>query len=182
MSKPICTVMVGLPGLGKSTIANFGLGVYDRIEMPVFVYSTDAILERIANQLGKTYNDVFEQHIKSATAEADIDLAYAIKERQDIICDQTNLGVKKRAKIINRMRQAGYEVRCVCIVPPKEGHFSDLKDWKYRLANRPGKTIPGSVLKNMIESFVMPTKDEGFDMITFYDMHGALLGIDYGEE
>jgi predicted ABC-type ATPase len=174
--------MVGLPGLGKSTIANFGLGVYDRIEMPVFVYSTDNILERIANQLGKTYNDVFERHIKSATAEADIDLAYAIKERQDIIFDQTNLGVGKRRKIINRMKQAGYQVRCDCIVPPEEGHFSDLKDWKYRLANRPGKTIPDEVLSNMYKSFVMPTIEEGFDMITFYNMHGALLGIDYGEK
>jgi len=34
----------------------------------------------------------------------------------------------------------------------------------------------------MIESFTLPTVSEGFDMITFYNMHGALLGIDYGEE
>jgi hypothetical protein len=34
----------------------------------------------------------------------------------------------------------------------------------------------------MYKSFVMPTIEEGFDMITFYNMHGALLGIDYGEK
>jgi tRNA uridine 5-carbamoylmethylation protein Kti12 len=174
--------MVGLPAMGKSTLVTFEELLYEKIDLPLFVYSTDNILERIANQLGKTYNDVFEKHIKSATAEADIDLAYAIKERQDIIWDQTNLGVGKRRKIINRMKQAGYQVRCDCIVPPEEGHFSDLKDWKYRLANRPGKTIPNEILSKMYKSFVMPTIEEGFDMITFYNMQGALLGIDYREE
>jgi len=182
MTKPICTVMVGLPAMGKSTLVNLNLAAYDRIEMPVFVYSTDAILERIAEQLGKTYNDVFEKHIKSAATEADIDLAEAVKQRQDIIWDQTNLSVKKRAKIINRMRQAGYQVRCECIVPPEEGHFDDLKVWKRRLQNRPGKTIPNEVLTNMHRSFIIPTIAEGFDMITFYNMNGALIGIDNGEE
>ena len=182
MSEPVCTVMVGLPATGKSTLVIFQELLYEKIEQPLFVYSTDTILERIADQLGKTYNDVFERHIKSATAEADIDLAYAIKERQDIIWDQTNLGVGKRRKIINRMKQAGYQVRCDCIVPPEEGHFSDLKDWKYRLQNRPGKTIPDEVISNMMKNFVMPTIDEGFDMITFYTMHGALIGVDYNTE
>jgi len=176
MSEPICYVMVGLPGLGKSTIVK---GMYK--DADTFVYSTDDILERIAKFLGKTYDEVFEKHIKSATTEADIDLAYAIKEQKDIIWDQTNLGVGKRRKIINRMRQDGYQVRCICIVPPENDYSGDKEDWAQRLANRPGKTIPQHILSNMIESFVMPTADEGFDMITFYDMHGALLGIDYAE-
>jgi predicted ABC-type ATPase len=173
MSEPICTVMVGLPGLGKSTLID---GMY---KPDAFIYSTDAILERIAAFLGKTYNDVFEQHINSATAEADIDLADAIKKRQDIIWDQTNLGAGKRGKIIRRMRQAGYQVRCVCIVLPAGD--SQMEDWQYRLANRPGKTIPDSVLSNMYKSFVLPSKEEGFDMITFYNMQGALLGVDLCE-
>jgi predicted kinase len=181
MSKPVCTVMVGLPGLGKSTLVEDQRKVYERIDMDLFVYSTDGILERIAAFLGKTYDDVFEKHIKSATAEADIDLAYAIKERQDIIWDQTNLGVGKRRKIINRMKQAGYQVRCECIVPPESDYDGGKEDWVHRLANRPGKTIPQHVLINMIESFVAPTIDEGFDLITFYNMDGALLGINYGE-
>jgi predicted ABC-type ATPase len=175
MTKPVCTVMVGLPGLGKSTIVN---GMYKDVD--TFIYSTDAILERIAEQLGKTYNDVFEKHIKSAQAEADIALAHAIKERKDIIWDQTNLGAGKRKKIINRMKQAGYQVRCECILPPNNDYDGDKEEWVYRLANRPGKTIPQNILTNMIESFTEPTVAEGFDMITFYNMHGALLGIDYG--
>lgn len=180
MSEPVCTVMVGLPGLGKSTLVEKERAIYAGIDMPVFVYSTDDLIEAAAKELGSTYNEVFETMIKSVTEAANASLDVAVKNRQDIIWDQTNLGVGKRRKIINRMRQAGYQVRCVCIVPPESGHISDLKDWKYRLANRPGKTIPDEVLTNMYRSFTLPTVEEGFDMITFYNMHGALLGIDYG--
>jgi tRNA uridine 5-carbamoylmethylation protein Kti12 len=176
MSEPICTVMVGLPAMGKSTLIE-GMHKSD-----AFIYSTDKFIEDAASHFGITYDEAFEDNIKNATVSMNALLDTAIKEKNDVIFDQTNLGVGKRRKIINRMKQAGYQVRCDCIVPPEEGHFSDLKDWKYRLANRPGKTIPDEVLSNMYKSFVMPTIEEGFDMITFYNMHGALLGIDYGEE
>ena len=163
-----CYVMVGLPAMGKSTRVT----EMCKMDPDVFVYSTDAILERIAEQLGKTYDNVFEDHIKSAQTEADIWLAEAIKHKLNIIWDQTNLGAGKRRKIINRMKQAGYQVRCECIVPPEVGHFDDLKVWKQRLQNRPGKTIPDHVLTNMWGSYVEPTDDEGFDNITFYNMYG----------
>lgn len=182
MSRPICTVMVGLPGLGKSTLVNSEISVYDRIEMPVFVYSTDHYIENIAKMRGLTYDDVFAETIKEATQMCNDGLDSAIADGIDIVWDQTNLGAGKRRKIINRMKQAGYQVRCECIVPPEAGWIDDQKVWAQRLANRQGKTIPQNILTNMIESFTMPTIEEGFDMITFYNMHGALLGIDYGDE
>ena len=182
MSKPICTVMVGLPGLGKSTLVESERDIYERIEMSVFVYSTDHYIENIAKMRGLTYDDVFSETIKEATEMCNDGLDSAIADGLDIIWDQTNLGVGKRRKIINRMKQAGYQVRGVCIIPPEAGWLDDQKVWAHRLANRPGKTIPQNILTNMIESFTLPTVSEGFDMITFYNMHGALLGIDYGEE
>lgn len=175
MSEPICTVMVGLPGLGKSTLIE---GMY---KPDTFIYSTDRYIEYEAATEGKTYDECFETLIKDAASYMNSSLDFSIENRQDIIWDQTNLGVGKRRKIINRMKQAGYQVRGVCIVPPEAAHISDQKDWKYRLANRPGKTIPQNILTNMMESFTLPTVSEGFEMITFYNMHGALLGIDYGE-
>ena len=179
MSKPVCTVMVGLPAMGKSTLIESERAIYKGIAFPVFVYSTDDLLEAAAKDLGSTYDEVFETMIKSVTEAANASLDVAVKKRQDIIWDQTNLGAKKRAKIINRMRQAGYQVRCDCIVPPEPGHFDDLKVWKRRLENRPGKTIPQHVLSNMWESYVEPSIEEGFDAITYYNMHGALIAINY---
>lgn len=176
MSEPICYVMVGLPATGKSTRIK---GMYTP---DTWIYSTDMYIESMAEDNGITYNEAFESNIKAATEFNEEKLKTMMDLQKDIIWDQTNLGVKKRKKIINRMKQAGYQVRCECIMPPEPSHISDMKDWKYRLENRPGKNIPNHIMANMIESYVIPTIDEGFDMITFYNMHGALLGIDYGEE
>lgn len=175
MPKPICTVMVGLPGLGKSTLIE---GMY---KPDAFIYSTDAEIERRSAFNGWTYDQGFAEFIEPATQYMNEKLEFAIRSKQDIIWDQTNLGVGKRKRIINRMKQAGYQVRCECIIPPEAGWLDDQKVWANRLRNRPGKTIPQNILTNMIESFTVPSADEGFDMITFYNMHGALLGIDYGE-
>lgn len=179
MPKPICYVMVGLPASGKSTQVALQRDIYKYIDMDVFVYSTDQFIEDAAACFGSTYDKMFEANIKAATDSMNILLDDAIKEQKDIIWDQTNLGVKKRAKIINRMKQAGYQVRCECVMPPNNDY--DEEKWEYRLNNRPGKTIPENVVASMIESFVVPTTDEGFDMITFYDMYGGIIGIDYGE-
>ena len=182
MSKPIGEViigevMVGLPAMGKSTMTKDMYGLDE-----TFVYSTDRFIEDAATHFGITYDEAFEDNIKQATSAMNTMLDVAIKQRQDIIFDQTNLGIKKRSKIINRMKQAGYQIRCSCIIPPEPGHFDDLKVWKRRLSNRSGKTIPPNIITSMYESYVEPTIAEGFDMITFYNMHGVLLGIEYGDK
>ncbi len=177
MSKPVCEVMVGLPGTGKSTLVK---DMYDVDNM--FVYSTDNYIEKCAEQNGITYDEVLDaQGYKPATKHMNEKLDIAVRSGQDIVWDQTNLSVKKRAKIIRRMRKAGYQIRCSCIIPPEAGHFDDLKVLKRRLEGRPGKTIPETVITNMWKSYVLPTSDEGFDMITFYSIHGALVAIDYAE-
>jgi predicted kinase len=181
MSRPICEVMVGLPAMGKSTLVEFHKKIYEAIDMDVFVYSTDAEIERLSAFNGWTYDEGFTEFIEPATKRMNEQLELAIRSRQDIIWDQTNLGVGKRRKIINRMRQAGYQVRCECIVPPDNDYDGSKEDWVKRLANRPGKTIPQNVLTNMLETYVLPTIEEGFDMITFYDMYGNIIGINYGE-
>lgn len=166
MIKPVCTVMVGLPATGKST----RVGALTAIKPHVFVYSTDALLEEWAAEEGKTYNEVFNDLIGEATGAMNHALDIAIRERLDIIWDQTNLSAKKRAKIINRMRNAKYTVECECILLPNGD--SQRKDWRHRMQNRPGKTIPDSVIESMLDSFVQPTVDEGFAVVRCYDMYG----------
>lgn len=178
MSKPICYVMVGLPATGKSTIVD---GMFK--DAQTFIYSTDNYIEKHMLDEGySTYDEAFEHMIDEATREMNAELSTMIEWKNDIIWDQTNLGVGKRRKIINRMKQAGYQLRCECIIPPESDYDGDKEDWAHRLESRPGKTIPQDVLTKMINGFMMPTIEEGFDMITFYNMHGALLGIDYGEK
>jgi len=158
--------MVGLPASGKSTRVR----AMTDMDPDAYVYSTDNIVERIAEQLGKTYEEVWEKHVSSAQKEADIFLAEAIKHKQDVIWDQTNLGAGKRRKIVKRMQQAGYEVVCECFMQPTA--VDDVAEWNWRLHNRPGKSIPDHVIKNMINTFVLPTEEEGFNNIAFFDIYG----------
>lgn len=171
MSEPICTVMVGLPATGKSTFIE---GMY---KPDTWIYSTDMYIESIAEDNGITYNEAFESNIKAATEFNEQKLKTMTDLGKDIIWDQTNLGARKRRKIINRMKQAGYSVRCTCIVPPETALMKQR--WLERIENRPGKLIPQHVLANMMENYVEPTLEEGFDMISYYNMYGALLGVDY---
>jgi tRNA uridine 5-carbamoylmethylation protein Kti12 len=171
MTKPVCTILVGLPALGKSTRVR-DIGTMDP---DVFVYSTDRFIEECAAQNGMTYNEMFTDLIDEATGQMNRMLDTAIRERMNIVWDQTNLGVKKRTKIIRRMKNAGYRVDCECFVAPEPGHLDDLKAWKHRLSSRPGKTIPESVLRSMYDSYIEPTLDEGFDSLVFWSMWGHLI-------
>jgi len=165
-----CYVMVGLPASGKSTFLKFVES--SEFGDTVFVYSTDQYIEDNAKVLGKTYNDLFSDYIGKATTRMNALLDLAIKEGIDVYWDQTNLGVGKRRKIINRMRNAGYNVECIVFKPPKSDE--ELCEWKKRLHGRKGKTIPEQVIEHMQKNFVMSTLDEGFTRIRVYDMHGNL--------
>lgn len=162
----ICDVMVGLPACGKSST------IKHLLKDETWVYSTDDYIENVAKSKGLTYSEVFSDYIGEATKYNNDTLEEVLKAGRHIIWDQTNLTLKKRRVIINRMRQNGYIVNCRCIVPPEPGHFDDLKVWKFRLNNRPGKTIPEHVITSMYNSYTEPTLDEGFDALYFYNIWG----------
>ena len=164
---PTVYVLVGLPALGKSTF------IQAMKTDENWIYSTDMFIDAVAEDNGITYSEAFASNIQSATAFNEQKLQTMIRLRRDVIWDQTNLGVGKRRKIINRMKQAGYNVNCICLLAPEPGQIDDQKAWAWRLNNRPGKVIPTHVIANMIECFVVPTADEGFDEIRYYNMHGV---------
>lgn len=166
---PILIMMVGLPATGKST----RVAALAAMNPDVFVYSIDTYIERCAKQNGWTYDQAFADFIKPATKYMNEMLDIAMRSKQDIVWDQTNLGVKKRAKIINRVRQAGYNVECECIVPPLDEDAAD--EWLRRLQARPGKTIPDNIMSDMMDRYVKPTVEEGFDSVHYFDMYGNLI-------
>lgn len=152
--EPTCYMMVGLPASGKST------RVQDMtfMNLDVFVYSTDRLIEEAAERQGITYDEAFEDNIKAATRSMDEMLIVAIQYNQDIIWDQTNLTRKSRAKKLARI-PAHY--RKVAEVLPE----LPFTEWEKRLNSRPGKTIPTHILSNMYSSFEPPSVDEGFDEV-----------------
>ena len=165
-------IMVGLPASGKSTFIQNLLDKYSNLD-GIFVYSTDSVLEEIARNLSKTYDEVFEQHINSAKMQADEHLTDAIAQGHDIIWDQTNIGAKKRKGIANRLKSNGYDVKCVCFLPPRNDE--EESELHRRLGSRPGKTIPDHVVNSMMKSFTVPEKQEGFDAIIVRDIYGKAV-------
>lgn len=158
---PEFTILVGLPGSGKST------SIPDGFEG--FVYSTDRFIEDAAKHFDITYNQAFRDNIDAATKSMDVLLKEAIAKRIDVIWDQTNMSDKKRRLIMSKFPD-GYVRKCYCRVPPR--NEQEWKDLHERLANRPGKTIPEHVIQSMATSFVMPDWHEGFDVIHIFDIYG----------
>jgi len=155
---PTVYFLIGVPASGKSTwVENFILG-NDSI-----VLSTDNYIEDVAKSRGLTYNDVFTAAIKDAEKSLNEALEWGIKFEKNLVWDQTNLNEKNRRKKLSKI-PAHYRKVAVCFPTP------DPDEHARRLNNRPGKTIPEFVLKNMISSLAFPDSSEGFDEIQIIEV------------
>ena len=151
---PSLRMLVGVPGSGKSTWIAQQCWPEDRVK----ILSTDRYLDQIAQDLGTTYDQVFQDHIAAATAKLELDLEHAIKQGLDIVWDQTNLTAKSRAKKLAKIPESYHRHAVVFMTPSNQ----ELRD---RLSARVGKTIPQHVMQSMIRAFEVPDRSEGFDHI-----------------
>jgi predicted kinase len=148
-------MLCGIPTSGKSTYVDKLLAL-DYWKNSV-VLSTDYYIEFYAKKQGKTYNEVFDEHIKEATQMMDKLLKFAIDQGKDIIWDQTNLTAGARKKKLRRL--------------PAEYHRGviyfevSLEEALERNNHREGKFIPKDILKRMWHQFEIPTVSEGFEYV-----------------
>jgi predicted kinase len=141
--------MVGVPGSGKSTwIAN------QTWAEDCVIVSTDRWIEMFAQELNSTYSEVFDLFMPAAVRAMTAEVARAQQQGRDIIWDQTSVSVNSRAKKFASL--PNYEHVAVVFRTPEPAELAR------RLGQRPGKTIPDSVLRDMIDSFEEPTEAEGF--------------------
>lgn len=151
---PTLYVLVGVPGSGKSTWVANQEWAKDAVHV-----STDAHVDAQAAATGQTYNDVFKDYMPTAVNLMTADVIAARKAGKDIIWDQTSTTPATRAKKIRML--PNYKKIAVVFKPP------EAEELKRRLASRPGKNIPDSVMTQMLRNFSIPTKEEGFDEIWF---------------
>lgn len=144
------TMLVGLPGSGKTTYKLANCQNYVSI-------STDDFIDVMSKITGKTYNELFALHIKAANAHLIENLAEAIQEGKNIVWDQTNLTKKKRMSVLDRIPR-DYVKTCVFFTIPEDVLVN-------RRAGRDGKTIPKGILDNMRSAYELPSPSEGFDYI-----------------
>lgn len=151
---PTLYMLIGIPGSGKSTW--LAKQAFDWTKTRII--STDNIIERRAQEQGKTYSEVFQKEIKGATHQMNRDLKQAIAAGDDIVWDQTNLTKKSRANKLSEIPDSYRKVAVFFSTP-------DDAELKRRLASRPGKTIPANVVLGMRSQLERPSKAEGFDEI-----------------
>jgi predicted kinase len=148
---PVCTILVGLPGAGKST----GRDAYTDVD--TVILSTDDYVESLALQDGSTYNDKWQDNIDDATKEMNMAFLVAIKERRSIVVDRTNLTPKSRRKFLSQLPKEYTKVAVY--------HEIDEDVRQERMRGRVGKTIPSFADDDMKKRYKRPETGEGFDFI-----------------
>lgn len=146
-------VLVGVPGSGKTTWVNQQSFNSDHT---VYV-STDMFVERYAQQVGKTYTEVFAECMPRAINEMMDAVFEALENRYDIVWDQTSTSIASRRKKLKYVPEGYEKIAVVFPTPDPATHAKWL--------NRPGKEIPDEVVQDMIARFEMPTLAEGFDKV-----------------
>jgi predicted kinase len=148
-------MLVGIPCCGKSTYAK-KLKTIPYWSNAV-ILSTDAYIEKEAQRMGLTYNQIFDDVIGDATRELELQLNMAKDKGKNIIYDQTNLTVKSRRKKL--LKIPSFYARGVI-------YFEiSLEEALERNKNREGKFIPESILKRMYHQLEIPTRNEDFDYV-----------------
>ena len=146
---PTLYVLVGVPGSGKSTWIANQMFDWNR----TVVASTDNYVEQVAKSQGKTYSEVFKSAMPTAIKHMTKTVNDAVKNNYDIIWDQTSTSIESRVK---KLRMVPDNYRKIAVVFPTP----DSEEHQRRLANRPGKVIPKSVIDQMQASMVTPTTAE----------------------
>lgn len=147
MNKPTLTVLVGLSGSGKSTIAT---EIAHKNPNTVIV-SSDAIREELTgNYENQEHNEevfkVFHDRIRKN-----------LEQKRNVIADATNLTMKSRRAIM--MKINGLDVHKVCVIIPKP-----FEQCKVDNQNRE-HPVPDEVLDKQIRRFQIPFYEEEFDEI-----------------
>jgi len=151
---PILYMMIGVPGVGKST----WIKQQDWAQDDIAIVSTDSIVEQYAEQMGRTYNEVFKEFMPTAVRLMANQVEQARDQGLNIIWDQTSTTKASRAKKL-RMLPEYHAIAVVFLTP-------DRAELDVRLSGRPGKHIPKKVVDSMIDGFEMPTEEE-FNEIWF---------------
>jgi predicted kinase len=146
-------ILVGVPGSGKST------WVVDNKSwtQDCAIISTDYHVEEYARSVGKTYSEVFEEYMPTAVRLMADNVVTARNYDFNIIWDQTSTTVASRVKKFRMLPD--YRHIAVVFKTPEEDEL------KKRLASRPGKEIPWSVVSSMMNNFVEPTVEEGYNEV-----------------
>lgn len=142
-------MMVGIPGSGKSTVAN---RYSDTIGIKV--YSSDEYRKKI---LG---NEEDQSNNRAIFNALERDIEEAFRKDEDVIFDATNITRKNRIPWVNKAKKYGYITKAVVMTTKLDECISRN--------NKRGRVVPQDVIVNMVKRYECPHYCEGFDDILLY--------------
>lgn len=147
MNRPKLIVMCGLSGSGKSNTAKELAEKYD-----AEIISSDSIREELTgDSMNQSVNEevfkIFHDRLRNLLQ----------NQKRSVIADATNITLKTRRAILNKVNGLDIEKICYIIATP----------YKYCLVNNKNRehSIPEEVIKKQLYRFQVPFKEEGFDEI-----------------
>ena len=156
--------MVGVSGSGKTTWVNS--------HKEYIACSTDSIIEQLAESMGVSYTEAFDyiQNKKKfdyITTKFFEKIHECILNDKDFVIDRTHLKRNVRFSLISELKTFAMEngkhleLSAVSFELPKNTIFERLKNRE----KKTGKFIQKEVILEQINSFDIPTIEEGFDTI-----------------
>ena len=150
------TVLCGLPCSGKST------WVKNLDTTKVTVISRDNLL---LEMYGNDYSVAFKnQDSKLVDETLNKRFNKAIRNREDVVVDMTNMSIKSRRRWISTLPSCYYK-QCMFFFEK-----DTVLEERNKERSKTGKIIPQSVFINMKKSFIFPTIAEGFDAILYHGL------------
>lgn len=146
---PVCTILVGIAGSGKTTQAVKIPGT--RVSMDDLRKDKAVLHDTAARYAGGN------ERLKPDRRAEDVLVREAMGRGEDVVIDGTNLTVLIRRTHVERAAQFGHAVRCVFMATP---YSLALK----RNASRP-EAIPESGIADQSTRLEKPDLSEGFESI-----------------
>lgn len=144
---PKLFMMVGLPGSGKSTYADYIITDHGK---PI-IHSSDKLREELYNDINNQDNnsELFQELHKRIKED--------LRNKKDVVYDATNISKKRRISFLNELKNIPCIRICILIMTPIEDCIEfDLKR---------KRTVSENVIYRMLKNWNPPYYDEGFDNI-----------------
>ena len=158
--KPMLVVMVGLPGSGKSTVADnifIKSTLEDSIRKPI-IHSSDALRKELFGS-----ENVQEDPTK-VFAELHKRIKENLKDGKDVVFDVTNINKKKRIAFLNELKRIDCNKICVVVMTPY--------DICIRQDAKRDRVVGDAPIKKMYMNWTPPSQTEGFDSVEYVFNYG----------
>lgn len=152
MNKPVFTMLVGLPGSGKSTYA-----AEQHEKYGVHVCSSDAIRKELTGDENSQENneDVFKLLHKRVKE--------YLKNGESVIYDDTNVKSKRRRAFLKELKHIPCEKVCVIFKMPYDVCVANQE--------KRDRKVPEEIIRGMYMKWDTPYWFEGWDSICSYDIN-----------